>query len=323
VVGYLLGGGLGPLARSHGFSSDYLVGLSVVTGGGELVEASANEHPDLFWALRGGKTGLGIVTEVRLRLVPLASLYGGALFFEEPHFEAVLRAWVDWTGTASADVTTSVAMIRFPPLEKVPQPLRGRRLLSLRFAYPGASEVGAALAAPLRAAAPVYLDALAALPPDQVARIHNDPTDPIASWARGLLFSHIDQRWASAVLDQVGAGRETPFLAVEIRHLGGATRIDVPEGSAVGGRPAGFTLGLIGVDPAQFDQVLPAAADRLIGALRPWLSAETNINITPDPRFTEPFARPWSPETAARLQEIRRRYDPAHIFAGAASPGAA
>jgi hypothetical protein len=257
------------------------------------------------------------VTEVRLRLAPLANLYAGALFFEESHFEAVLRAWVDWTATAAADVTTSVAMVRFPPLEAVPQPLRGRRLLSLRFAYPGDSDAGAALAAPLRAAAPIYLDALGALPPAQVARIHSDPTAPVASWVRGLLFSNIDQNWASAMLDQVGAGRDTPFLAIEIRHLGGATRIDVPEGSAVGGRPAGFTLGLIGVDSAQFDQVLPAAADRLIGALRPWLSAETNVNFTPDPRFTEPFARPWSTATTARLQEIRRRYDPAHIFAAA------
>ncbi len=86
AVGYLLGGGLGPLARSHGFSSDYLIELDVVTGEGELIEASAQHNPELFWALRGGKAGLGIVTEVRLRLVELEhSLRGVALLRRSEH----------------------------------------------------------------------------------------------------------------------------------------------------------------------------------------------------------------------------------------------
>ena len=80
VVGYLLGGGIGPFARSHGYSSDRLESLTVVTGTGDVVEASADEHPDLFWALRGGKVGLGVVTQVRLRLVALPELYAGSLY---------------------------------------------------------------------------------------------------------------------------------------------------------------------------------------------------------------------------------------------------
>src|SRR4051794_6549613 len=75
VVGYLLDGGIGPFARSHGYSSDLLESLTVVTGTGEVVQASADEHPDLFWALRGGKVGLGVVTQVRLRLVAIPQLY--------------------------------------------------------------------------------------------------------------------------------------------------------------------------------------------------------------------------------------------------------
>jgi FAD/FMN-containing dehydrogenase len=100
VVGYLLGGGLGPLARSHGFSSDYIVGFSVVTGEGNLVEANAEQNADLFWALRGGHSGLGMVTEVRLRLVELRVLYAGALFFDEPNIEAALRARINATSFA-------------------------------------------------------------------------------------------------------------------------------------------------------------------------------------------------------------------------------
>jgi FAD/FMN-containing dehydrogenase len=315
VVGYLLGGGLGPLVRSHGFSSDYLTAARVVTGAGELVEASAEQHPELFWALRGGKVGLGIVTEVRLRLVELPALYAGSLLFEERDLEVVLRRWVDFTAQAPADVTTSLAIIDFPPIEAVPEPLRGRRLLSLRFAYPGALDRGERLAAPLRAAAPVYLDGLGPLPPAEIARVHSDPTDPGPTWIQGLLLSHADQALASAVIDQVGPGRGAPFLVVELRHVGGAGRTDVAGGSAAGGRSADFTLTMISRDVTRFPQVLPAAADRLVGALRPWISPETNINFTPDPLTSAPHIAPWPRTTSARLQEIRRRYDPDGLFA--------
>jgi FAD/FMN-containing dehydrogenase len=314
AVGYLLGGGLGPLARSHGFSSDYLTALTVVTGEGEVVEASAENHPDLFWALRGGKAGLGIVTEAQLRLVELPQLYAGSLLFEDRHLEVVLRAWVDFTTRAPDDVTTSLAVIDFPPLEVIPPPLRGRRLLSLRFAYPGTAERGARLAAPLRAAAPVYIDGLGDMALADVARIHSDPTDPGPTWNQGLLLSHIDQAWASAVIDHIGPGRRAPFLVVEFRHIGGATHTDVAEGSAVGGRGADYTLTMISRDVTGFATVLPAAAQRLVAALAPWVTPETNINFTHEPRTDGPRITPWSPATAARLQEIRRRYDPDGLF---------
>ena len=316
VVGYLLGGGLGPLARSHGFSSDYLVGLTVVTGRGDLIDVSRDSEADLFWALRGGKEGLGIVTEVRLRLVPLSTLYGGSLFFEEAHIEAALRGWVAWTEKADPLVTTSIAIFRFPLLDFIPAPFRGRRLLGLRFAYPGASDEGARLAMPLRAAAPVYLDGLGELPAAEIARIHNDPTDPGPSWASGALLTHVDQSFASVLLGHFGAGTDGPFLAAEVRHIGAATARDVEGGSAVGGRAAGFTLGLIGVDPAHFESVLPAMEARIIDSLRPWLSSETNMNFAAHPRSAGHASAPSPADTRARLADIRRRYDPDAVFSG-------
>jgi hypothetical protein len=315
VVGYVLGGGLGPLARSHGFSSDYLVRLAVVTGAGDLVEASAESHADLFWALRGGKLGLGVVTEVGLRLVPLRSLYAGALFFDEPHIEAALRAWVDWTATAHARVTTSVAIVRFPARDAVPPPFRGRRLLALRFAYPDDLAEGARLAAPLRAAAPVYLDSLGELPAAQVARIHNDPTDPLPAWTTGMLLGHADQGLASVLLRHFGPDTDPPFVAAEVRHLGEATSRDVAEGSAAGGRAAAFTLSVISARPDLFEHVVPAAADRLIAEVQPWLSPETNINFAGKPRSPEHLASAWPAATLARLAEVRRRHDPRRLFA--------
>jgi len=316
VVGYLLGGGLGPLARSHGFSSDYLTSLSVVTGEGEAREASEQEHPDLFWALRGGKSGLGVVTGVRLRLVELGTLYAGSLFFAEEHIETAMRTWADWTATADPSVTTSVAIIRFPPLDVVPAPFRGRRLLSLRFAYPGAAEDGARLAAPLRAAAPVHLDALAEIPAGAMASIHNDPSEPAPSWVTGTMLTQVDQELVTALLGHVGAGTDAPFVATELRHLGEATHRDVPGGSAVGGRGGAFTLGVVSLpDPALFGSTTPAAAAALARDLKPWIAAETTINFAGLPRPGEEPVSAWPPATAARLAEVRRRYDPDALFA--------
>lgn len=92
AVGYTLGGGIGPLIRSHGFSSDWVRGLRVVTASGEIVTADSESNPDLFWALRGGKGRLGVVTEMTLELVPLPELYAGGLYFEGgDHIETALR----------------------------------------------------------------------------------------------------------------------------------------------------------------------------------------------------------------------------------------
>ncbi|GEK21911.1 FAD-binding oxidoreductase [Cellulomonas xylanilytica] len=309
VVGYLLGGGLGPLARSHGYSSDYLESLTVVTGTGEVVEASADEHPDLFWALRGGKVGLGVVTQVRLRLVAIPELYAGSLFFDAEHIETALRGWLAWTATADAETTTSAAIIRFPDLDAVPPFLRGRTALTLRVARPGDETAGEAAAAPLRALAPTFLDTVGVLPVARSAEIHNDPTQPGPSWVRGTMLSHTDDDLATAWLGAVGPGAGQPFVAVELRHVAGATGADVPGGSAVAGRGAAFVTGLVGVDPTQFGTTMPAAADAVAEALAPWTAAELN------PNFAGRGTAAWAPVTAERLTEVRRTYDPAGVLA--------
>lgn len=314
VVGYLLGGGVGPLARSHGFSSDYVLGFSVVTGHGELVRASANENADLFWALRGGKLGLGIVTEVQIRLVELRSLYGGSLMFEEEHIEPALRGWVRWTKGADARVTTSVRIIRFPAIEVIPAPLRGRRLLGLHVAFPGPSEDGIRLVRPLRSLAPVYIDDVAEMPAREIARIHADPTKPGPAWATGLNLTHVDDDFATALLRNVGAGTNTPLLGVEVRHLGEATTRDVEEGSSVTGRRAGFVLGIVATNPALFDSAVPLAAETLMRDLAGWSARETNVNFL-GAHIAERAETAWPADVRARLEAIRSRHDPHRIFA--------
>jgi hypothetical protein len=315
AIGFLLGGGLGPLARSHGYASDYLVSAKVVVSNGDLIEASAESHPDLFWALRGGKKGLGVVVEATVRLVPLPELYAGNVYFDTPHLETALRAWVDWTKTADPRVTTSIAMVHFPPAPFIPEVFRGRSLLQLRFAYPGPANDGERLAAPLLAAAPIYLGELGPMQRIDMKKIHNDPTDPVAAAVAGTLLADIDQVFVDALLEKFGPGSGTPLMVAEIRHFGAATKHDVPEGSAAGGRTANYSLGLLGGTLPLLYTAIPEEIERLLATLAPWTSPEGNYNFTGEVHTPAHYASLWSPETFNRLQDVRNRYDPQGIFA--------
>src|SRR5688572_10922006 len=99
VVGYTLGGGLGLLSRQYGFAADHVRRAELVTADGAIRAVDAETDPDLFWALRGGKGNLGIVTELEFDLVPVARLYGGGIFFPGGSAPEVLHAFREWTTT--------------------------------------------------------------------------------------------------------------------------------------------------------------------------------------------------------------------------------
>ena len=315
ISGLTLGGGFGWITRKFGLTIDNLVSADVVTADGKLLRASQTENPDLFWALRGGKAGLGIVTAVELRLVELETLYAGSLMFDTEHIEQALRAWIAWTADADPRITTSVAIARFPPFEQVPEPIRGRNLLSLRFAFPGPSDEGERLAQPLREAAPVYLDDLGEMVPTEMARISGDPTEPAPSWISARLLGELDDGFATALLAEVGPETTPPFVAVEVRHVGGATATDVEEGSAASGRGATFTIGMVGVDPSQFETGLPEAAAAIYERISDYLSDEGNPNFSAKPKTMADFESAFQPETRDRLRQVRSTYDPDGVFA--------
>jgi hypothetical protein len=315
TVGYTTGGGLGPLARAFGVSSDWARGFRVVTAGGEAVRADASEHPDLFWALRGGKGGFGVVTSMDFELVPLTALYGGSMFFDTEHIETVLRAWVAWTHSVPEQATSSVAILRFPPLEVIPEPLRGKTAVSVRYAYVGDADAAAAAFQPIRDAAPALFDMVGEMPADQISTIHNDPTDPGPFWDRGLLLDDIDDEFATALLGVVGAEQHVPLMMAEVRHIGGATERDVPGGSAVGGRSAKYTFILIGApDPSLFETVLPGVAAGVLAAIAPWTSRENTVNFAGAFALPGSYAASWPADVLTRLTEVRASYDPSGLF---------
>lgn len=308
AVGHTMGGGMGPMIRSHGFSSDWARGFRLVTADGEIVSADAHTHPDLFWALRGGKGGLGIVTEMTLELPHVPVLYAGSLVFEgADNIEAALRAWVAWLPSAADDVSTSVAL--------APAHVdhgHGAQQLHLRFVYPGAATEGARLIAPLRAAAPAVRDTVGDLPLAEVHSIHGDPVDPLPLQSFCTELTGIDQDLVTAFLALLGPGTDAPFAESEIRHLGGAAA-QVFDPGAVGGRGGALMLRLVIEDPKVAPQAAKIAAE-VFAAAEAWKFGITNANFAGSMSKRPAFERSWPEVMRRQLAEVRERYDPNGLF---------
>jgi FAD/FMN-containing dehydrogenase len=112
IVGYTTGGGVGPMTRTHGIHADKVRAIELVTGDGRLRRATPHEHPELFFALRGGKGAAGIVTALEFDLIELPAFYGGSAFFDAADAPAVIAAWRDWSAELPFAGTTSNARTR-------------------------------------------------------------------------------------------------------------------------------------------------------------------------------------------------------------------
>ncbi len=135
VAGYVLGGGLGWLARSHGLASDRVRAFEVVTADGERLRVDTRREPDLFWALRGGGGAGVIVTSIELELVALREAHAGVLMWPIERAGEVAHAYREWIRTVPDGLTSSLRLMHFPPLGELPEVLRGRALAQLTLAF--------------------------------------------------------------------------------------------------------------------------------------------------------------------------------------------
>ncbi|MBB2909077.1 FAD/FMN-containing dehydrogenase [Streptosporangium becharense] len=315
VVGYTLGGGIGPISRTFGFAADHVREITVVTADGQVRVTAPHQEPDLFWGLRGGKGSLGVVTSIVVDLFPVTSLYGGGLYYAAEDTPAVLRAYADWAGTLPEATTTSVALLRLPPLPDLPPQLRGRFVTHLRFAHLGEAREAEALLAPMRAVAEPVLDGIGQLPFSAIDSVHSDPVDPMPTWERGSLLREFTEETAQALLAVAGPQSEVPLAIVELRQLGGALAREPREPNAVGGRDAAYSVLVIGAPvPELMDTVIPAVGRAVIDALSPWSTGGTLLNFHGSALAPDELARAWPEPVLTRLAALKERYDPARVF---------
>ncbi|WP_395244488.1 FAD-binding protein [Agromyces sp. MMS24-K17] len=314
VVSYHLGGGLGLLGRSLGWAVDHVRAIDVVTADGVLRHVTPATEPDLFWALRGGGKGtLGVVTAIELDLHPISRLYGGGLHFSADRAEEALARWAEWTRSVPEEMGSSVLLIRMPDLPVLPEPLRGRYVVHVRFAYTGATADGERLVAPFRELGPVT-DTVAEMPYSAIGTIHAEPTHPVAFHARNRMLRDLDAGAIAALLRHAGPDADAPYL-LELRHLGGALARPAVEPSALGRRDGEFVLYVgAAADPADVP-ALRARYDELFTDIAPWATGGVCVNFLsgPDVGAAE-LASGYLPDDVARLAAIKLAYDPEHVF---------
>lgn len=311
VVGYTLGGGLSPtLGRAFGWAAEHVTAVELVTADGTQRRVSAEEHPDLFWAIRGGGAGFGVITSLEFGLFPVQRMYAGGLYFDGADTEAVLRAYARLAAGAPDALTSSVALMRLPPLPSVPEPLRGKLSVHVRIAFLGDSEDGDALLADLRRSAPLLIDAVRDMPYADFAEIHSDPVDPTPFAERTTMLSTLTEEALQTIVRLAGPAADCPVPVVELRQLGGALARSSSNPAAVDHLDAAFSLwtACIGMPADAADAV--RYAERLIDELAPWTTGRRYRNFLGD----DAPASAYSPDTWERLGGIRRAHDPAGTF---------
>lgn len=309
VVGYTTGGGLGPMARTYGLAIDRVRAIEVVTGDGVLRRATPTEHPELFFALRGGKGMLGIVTAIEFDLVHQPMFYGGSLWFDGGDAATVIEQWRDWSAALPEQGTTSFALFQMPDLPEVPPQLAGRLTLSVRYVWTGGAEEGERRFAAMRGAAPVILDDVAHKPYTAIDSVHTDPLDPTPAHEAAAVLTDFPQEAADTLLGLTGPGSQSPQVLVEVRQLGGAFARAGEHPSAFGSRDAAYsllTVGIAGVPGVE------EHADAILRAMRPWTGGHRLPNFTFTP---QEYVDAYDEVTLARLRRAIRTYDPEGVMA--------
>lgn len=317
VVGYTLGGGFGWLGRRYGLAAHSVTRAEIVLADGELVTASPSEHPDLFWGLRGSAGNLGIVTALEFALVPVDRVYGGNLYYPLTRSRDVLELFADWSRSLPDEMTAAVAFRSFPPLPTVPDPLRGRSMVSLRAVHCGDPAEGQRLLDQARAAVgPAVVDTFAVLPSAQLGTIGLDPVIPIGFRSRTELLRDLDGPTIDALLAVAGPDAGSPLAMLEVRLLGGALAGSTDALSPLARTAARFSLNAIGMTtpPAPADAVR-AHLDRITAALRPFATGDTYVNFLDlDQATPERVRAAYSDADRARLVALKSAYDPDDLF---------
>jgi len=305
VVGYLLGGGLPVLGRAFGYAADGLVSARLITADGEAHTVDAAHDADLYWALRGGGRGLGVVTEATVRLHELAHIAGGGLIFDGADAEAVLAAYARWTESIPDELCTSLAFLRLPPFPEVPELLRGRFVLHLRVTHPDAAADLASLLAPMRDCAPVLLDTIGTLPYAALDGIHQDPDQPSPAFDRGAVLTGLGPDAQRELIAQLGPASASPLLMAELRHLGARLAVAPDGGDAIGARDGAFSLYAVGMLAGPAADRIGEALAALFAALAPHSQATSIVNLLGCATTAEERRAAWDPERRARLDRVR------------------
>lgn len=316
IAGLTLGGGTGHLTRKHGLTIDNLLAAEVVLADGGVVTASQDEHPDLFWALRGGGGNFGVVTRFTFRAHPAGDVYGGPIFYDIGDAEEIMRWYRDFLPKAPRELGMFFGIKTVPSCDPFPQAFWGRRVCALISCYNGSEADGVKAMQPARDALPEPLmDAMAQMPFIALQALF-DPLLP-----KGLQWywkgDYVDELSDEAIAAHVEHGSKTPseLSLMHLYPIDGAVQDVAPDATAWGARRARWSMVIAGIDPD------PAKAP----ALKRWASdywaavhkhnghGGAYINFMMDDEGEARLRAAYGANYDG-LVAAKRRYDPGNLF---------
>ncbi len=318
VAGVTLGGGIGFLMRKHGLVVDNLLAAEVVTAEGSIVRASADEHPDLFWALRGGGGNFGVVTSFRFALHPLGpAVIAGPVFWAADDTPDVLRFYREFAAEAPDELGTVVRLGTVPPLPDIPENLHWRPAIAVASCYAGAVEDGERAVQALRRFGTPLVDLLA---PSPYVAFQSGIDDTVPHgwhyyWKATNLVGLSDDAIAVIADHAYTAGSPRSYAAMF--HMGGAVARVPHEATAYAGRAAAHTMSIDAVwlpdESVMHATAEPAWARRFLQALQPH-RAGVYVNFLDSDDDSSRVREAYGDETHRRLAEVKTKYDPDNVF---------
>lgn len=321
VAGFTLGGGLGMLMRAHGLACDNLRSVEVVAADGSVLTASREEHPDLFWAVRGGGRGIGVVTSFEFELHPLGPDVALAqVVYADEDAEAILRAWPELVRALPDAVTPELLLWTVPPDPQFPAELHDVGVAIAIGIYAGPpGEAASSALEPLKRLATPLLD-MSGIAPYVEIQSSFDAVFPAG--ARYYMKSHFMDSLSDAGVSTLVAWNRRwpgPEKIIALRTLGGAVaRVGTSE-SAFPHRSARFNLSFdAGWADASADSAMIGWARGAWDAMRPFATGGVYVNFSGLDEEADGLRDAVFGATRERLAEVRATYDPDGLFALAA-----
>ncbi len=304
VAGLALGGGIGYLSRRDGLTIDNLLGAEVVLADGMLVHTGADEHPDLFWALRGGGGNFGVVTSLDFTLHETREVTAGPVVFEPA--AATVAALLRAAAEAPDTVSVMVNVMKAPPVPFLPVELHGTPIVLALLCHSGRPEDADAALAPFRTAGTVLADLARRQPYPSLFGTGPDQEGMHTAIRTGFGFD--DARVEIAI--ELVRDAPTSGAVVSLRPMGGAiARVD-PGATAFAHRRRDVMTSVGAVDPAPVGRARSrewaAEASARLG-----LSGAGYVNFMAEP---DAAGDAYPEETLRRLAEAKRAYDPGDLF---------
>jgi FAD/FMN-containing dehydrogenase len=316
ISGFTLGGGIGWLMRKHGLACDNLLSADVVTADGRLLTASAVEHEDLFWGLRGGGGNFGVVTSFEYRLHPVGPIvFGGAMFFPLEQAGELLRFYREWTPSLPDELTTMVVFLTAPPLPFIPEQLHGTKMVAVALCFLGLPQEGEAVVAPLRAAVSPAADVVGPIPYRVLQGMFDEGAPRgISSYWKTEYVAELDDRAVDVLVETAGAFG-SPMSQLHVHHVEGAVGRAGGADTAFGRRDARYIVNVIGMWPEPaLEEGEIALVRRAAGQLRGFSPGGAYLNFFDADEGDERIRAAYGPEKYERLVDLKDIYDPNNVF---------